>query len=130
MKSSFRYAFLIVGILLGLFHLRLAAKALFVFRGDESLLLRLFVLFGPLSTLPASITAFFRPLIGATWLIVGSAVSFLFVVMDERQEGDFSTLMSILTTYSLPMFALGVALLFIYRMFRDRPDSKGASERE
>jgi len=104
-----RHVVLLAGIIFGIRHLWLAFGAWFVFRGDEPMFLKIFMLTGPLSTLPASITAFFRPKIGSMWLICGSVVSFIAVMTDAVPKRDFD---QIVWTYCAPMLVLGVLALF------------------
>jgi len=113
MKKDFKYVLLLAGFLVGTYHLWLTVKAVFVFRIHEPISLWTFVFTGPLSTLPASITAFFKPKIGGTWLIGGSVVSFLAALATVAPEGDFTALIGFLKTYSAPILVLGVATFLL-----------------
>ena len=100
---------LLGGVIFGIRHLWSAFGAWFVLRDDEPISLKIFMLMGPLSTLPASITAFFRPKIGSVWLICGSVLSFIVVMNGAFPKRDFE---EIVLTYCAPMFVLGVLALF------------------
>ena len=115
MGKILRYGLLLIGILVGSVHLWLGLKAMFVFRNDEQASMWTFMLAGPLSTLPASIIAFFWPKIGATWLIGGSALSFIAAVVNMGTDRDFQEIMWYFTSYSAPMLVLGIAALLMER---------------
>jgi hypothetical protein len=67
---------LTLSLLIGIWHFGFALKALFVFRQNESLILWIIILTGPLSTLPATIISFFWSRFGGIWLVCGGLVSF------------------------------------------------------
>ena len=115
MRSVFKYTLLLAGILIGTYHLWLSFKAWFVFRNNEPVSLWIFMFSGPLSTLPASITAFYEPKIGSSWLICGSIISFIFAMVAAGDERDLDTAVWFLTTYSAPLFVLGLGVFLVAR---------------
>jgi hypothetical protein len=93
MKDTFpKYILLAIGILVASSHLWLGLKAIFVFRNNEPLSTWIFVLLGPLSTLPAVVVGFFWPKIGGTWLIIGSILSFFLGQLEYNSQVACSTL--------------------------------------
>jgi Na+/H+ antiporter NhaD/arsenite permease-like protein len=108
-----KYGLLIGGIVIGIIHLKLVGRALFVLRGDEPLSLRIFLVTGPLSTLPAAITAFFKPGIGSAWLICGSILSF--VAASVADDGGVDLFSEIFMPDTLPMLVLGVIAFLLYK---------------
>jgi hypothetical protein len=99
---------LVAGVYVGIEHLWLAGNAWFVEQGEKSVAVWVFTVAGPLSTLPAAITAFFRPQVGAAWLIGGGILSSI----ASGMESDVRTAMQFFPSYGGPMLALGLALLF------------------
>ncbi|TLY20315.1 MAG: hypothetical protein E6K68_08160 [Nitrospirae bacterium] len=115
MRRILKYSLLALGILAGSHHLWLAIKAWFVFRNDEPFPLYIFMFAGPLSTLPASITAFFKPKVGGTWLICGSILAFIAAMVTAGPKRDLDTAMWFFTNYSAPMLVLGIAVFLLAR---------------
>lgn len=110
---------LVMGIVVGVLHLRIALRGWFVARNTEPASFWVFLFTGPVSTLPASITAFFKPKIGGLWLICGALVSYVFAMAALGAKGDFSRAIWFLTRCSGPMLALGLAFLFLSRYEKD-----------
>ncbi len=84
----------------------------FVFRNDEPLSAWIFVLAGPLSTLPAVITAFFLPKIGGIWLMCGAVISSISMIVYLAATGggeDFQAIVWGFLKYGALMFGLGIA---------------------
>lgn len=96
-----------MGILIGIAHLKIGLKTMFVFTNNESMLAWMFVILGPLSTFPAVILAFFLPKVGGTWLVGGSLFSLVAVAILAIQRGESKSIMWYLLSYSIPMLALG-----------------------
>ena len=71
-----------------------------------------FVLFGPLTTLPAVIIAFFWSRTGGGWLIFGAIVSFVAYLVSMESITIFQEIV----WYSGPMLVLGAAALLAYRL--------------
>lgn len=113
MERILKYTLLLVGVLVGILHLWLAIKAMFVFRNQEPIPMWIFVVTGPLSTLPAIVTAFFWPRIGGSWLICGSVVSFLAALTNMEVNKGLQDIIWYFTSYSAPMVVLGIALLLL-----------------
>jgi len=115
-----RLILLVIGVWVGWNQFRIAGKAIFVFRNNEPLSSWVFVLVGPMSVLPASILAVFEPKYGGTWLILGSIISSLALLAEVK---ELSSAMYTLTHYTLPMFALGVFALIIWKTGQNRPQT-------
>lgn len=113
MQRILSYGVLIIGILVGISHLKVGVKTMFVFGVNEPVLAWMFVLSGPLSTLPAVIVAFFWPKIGGIWLISGSIVSIIAITILGINKGDFEDIMWYFISYSTPMLVLGIASLLM-----------------
>ncbi len=115
MQRALTYSLLFIGVLTGIFHLRFAAEGWFISRNDEPLSFWIFLISGPLSTLPAVIISFFWRKIGGTWLICGSLLSLLAWIVAIGAKRDLEHFMSIFLSYTVPMLVLGlVALLRDY----------------
>ena len=112
MQKKMKYSLLLLGLIVGAIHLRLALKAMFVFRNEESVAMWVFVLFGPLTTLPAVIIAFFWSRTGGGWLIFGAIVSFVAYLVSMESITIFQEIV----WYSGPMLVLGAAALLAYRL--------------
>jgi hypothetical protein len=107
----------IVGALLGIWHLWFAASAVFVFRNGEPWWSWVAVLFGPGLTLLAVLIAIFSVRLGGILLLVGACLSMTaFAVGDGPQ---YSSVEPFLLYVVLPMGALGVALLAFSRSVRN-----------
>ena len=112
---------LVIGVWVGWNQLWIATKAIFVFRNDEPALSWVFVLSGPLSVLPASFLAVFEPKYGVPWLVLGSLISSIAIaVAIYIEEGMLSSAIYPIAHYSLPMFALGIFALFIWKLGKNR----------
>jgi hypothetical protein len=109
---------LIIGLTIGILHFLLAAAGVFTFNEYTPWLSWTFVLTGPLQTLPASITAFFFPMVGGIWLVAGAALSFLALVLDV---GDFSEKLQLVVRYCIPMLVLGLVSFYLYANRRRLP---------
>lgn len=104
LKTSLLFA----GILLGVFHALMAASILFI-GGRLSLFFALFLISGPVCTLPAVIAAFLSPRIGIRWLIVASISSGLMLISDclGNLRENFSPDMMQLLIVVFPLALLG-----------------------
>ena len=111
-----RLALLLAGIGIGLWHLKLGARAWFVARNDEPLSFWIFLLTGPFSTLPASIASFFRPVFGGTWLCCGALICYVAVMNALGPKGNLDASVSGFIRYSAPMLALGLAAFIMARL--------------
>lgn len=112
MQRIITYGVLIIGILIGIAHLKVGIKTAFVFSVNEPILAWVFVLSGPLSTLPAAIVAFFWPKIGGMWLVVGSLLSLIAVAILGVEGGDLKNIIvRYFISYSTPMLMLGLVAL-------------------
>src|SRR5438105_11513401 len=77
-----------LGIAVGLWHQFIGGRSLFTFRNNEPLSSFVIIFAGPLSTLPATLLAIFRPAWGATWLIGGGFLSLVAFVASELMSGE------------------------------------------
>jgi putative Mn2+ efflux pump MntP len=111
MHNRFKAILIILGIALGLYHLWAAIKAMYVFRNDEPVSLFVFTFTGPLSTLPASITAAFNRKVGSAWLIGGAVIAFIAAMIAGGEKWSFEAAIWFLSRYSGPMLILGLAFL-------------------
>ena len=102
-----------VGILLGLWHAKIALRGIFVFRENEPLAVWIGVLCGPLSTLPAAMVSLFSRKVGAYWLIAGACISFTsFIFWPGFLVQEIPV---ILLKWCGPMMALGGSMLLLER---------------
>lgn len=99
----------IIGVITGIFHLRFAAEAWFVSRNVEPISFWIFLVWGPLSTLPAVIVSLFWKRIGGIWLVSGSLFSLIAWIVGTGTTRDLEDLMRIFISYTAPMFVLGLA---------------------
>ena len=100
-------ALILIGVVVGIFHLQEGIMAIFVFKNNEPISSWIFMISGPLSTLPATITAYFNKRIGGWWLIFSGIISlcFFFYLAEDRTNMTF-ILMNV-----LPMLLLGFGFL-------------------
>lgn len=103
MSSLFVICFTI-GIVIGLKHLRLGLMAIFVFKNNEPLSSWIFIICGPISTLPAVITSLFNKEFAGYWLVSGGFLSFA-AMLFERE--------TMMIRISAPMILIGVAFIGI-----------------
>jgi hypothetical protein len=111
-KGFFKFVLIIFSVLIGIWHLGIALKALFVFRNNESLLIWIFILFGPLSTFPATLASFRWVRIGGFWLILGGIVSLLSIFFLEPPNNK-PYIIQYFFKYSSPMILLGLLALIV-----------------
>lgn len=111
-KEKLTYCVLLIGLFVGAMHFKVGLKAIFVFTNNEPFLVWVFVLLGPLTTLPAVILSFFKPRIGGAWLITGSLLSLLAVVILAIERKELDRILSSFVRYSIPMITIGIILLF------------------
>jgi hypothetical protein len=100
---------LVVGTLVGIWHLWLAAGAVFVFRNGEPWWSWAAVLLGPGLTLIAVVIAMFRPGVGGVVLLVGAGLSLVALTVGDGPQ--YFTVMPFFVRIALPMAILGAALL-------------------
>ena len=100
-------ALILIGVVVGFFHHIEGITAIFVFKNNEPISSWIFMITGPLSTLPATITAYFSKRIGGWWLILSGIISlgFFFYLAEDRTNMTF-ILMNV-----LPMLLLGFGFL-------------------
>src|SRR5689334_12940306 len=83
---------------------------MFVFRNDDPSSLWYFLLFGPMSTLPAVVTSCFWPRIGGPYFIMAAIVSSVFAIAAVPQAAD---VLQMIIYYSMPMLLLGIGVLVL-----------------
>lgn len=113
-------AVLIAAAILGIWHLGMGGRALFVFRNDEPLSSWVWVFSGFISTLPAAALAIFSRRWSAGWLIMGGLISLGALVARGGGKGDrggefWGFLLSHAITVTVPMIGLGLGLLWLQR---------------
>jgi hypothetical protein len=92
---------------IGVFHLFQGFMSIFVFKENEPILSWVCMLSGPVSTLPATITAIFNRKLGGYWLISGGVLSgILFIWWTSIVQSWFYILI-----VTAPMIFLGAAFL-------------------
>jgi hypothetical protein len=98
---------ILIGVVVGVLHLQEGFVALFLFKNNEPISAWILIIAGPLSTLPATIQAYFNKRIGGWWLIISSIISlgFFFYLTEDKTNMTF-ILMNV-----LPMFLLGFGFL-------------------
>lgn len=102
-----KYLVFILGLIIGIMHLKVATKALFVFTEAEPVSTWVLILFGPGSTFPAVLVSFFWPRIGGMWLIGGSIISIVAASVGLADKG-LEGLPGYFMKYSAPMLLLGI----------------------
>lgn len=102
---------IVVGLLIGIWHFRLAMTAIFVFRENESVLSWIAVICGPFTTLIAIILAVFVRRAGSFWLIGGGISSLIAMFVLERLKTE--NIFPFFYMISLPMIVLGASFLMI-----------------
>jgi hypothetical protein len=99
---------------ISIFHLFQGVMSIFVFKENEPLMSWICMLSGPMSTLPATITALLNRKIGGYWLISGGTISGIsFIWRVGMIESWFFTLI-----VTVPMIFLGAAFLKVPRTKR------------
>ena len=122
-QKILKFVVLMIGVIVGLQHLKMGGRAWFVARNDEPAALWLFIWTGPLCTFPASITAFFNQRIGGWWLVAGAFMSYVGWMGALGPKGDFENAMWFLVRWSGPMLVLGLAFLFLAKHGKGRATS-------
>lgn len=97
----------VIGMVIGLKHLRLGFTALFVFTNNEPLSSWICIICGPISTLPAVITSLFNKKFAGYWLVSGAILSFAVISLDREN------MLPMMIRISAPMFLIGVAFFGI-----------------
>jgi hypothetical protein len=100
----------IIGIAVGLIHHRLGMTSIFVFNNNEPLSSWICIISGPMSTLPAVVTALFNKKFAGYWLVLGGIMSFAaFATISPGMEYMLQMLIRIF----IPMILIGVAFIGI-----------------
>jgi hypothetical protein len=101
---------IILSIIVGIWHLRLGMKALFVFRQDEPITSWITIFSGPLSTLPAVIFALFRNKLGSGWVVLGGILSLIALFIEENYQ--LENIVQYCLKITIPMISIGVFIYF------------------
>ena len=106
-KNVITGALLVIGAGIGLLQTKKGLKAIFVFGNNEPISSWAFILSGYVSTLPATVAAFFNKKIGGWWLIIGGLISLslYFFIFEDVPNLNF------LFINILPMLVLGGCFL-------------------
>lgn len=108
MKSTtinvIKYLYVIIGIVIGCWHLRIGMLAIFLFRENEQILSWLIVLSGPLLTLPSIIIGIKKLKIAALCLLCGSIVSLVIMIITEGFGGEH--ILQFIIKITMPMLLL------------------------
>src|SRR6266702_8468868 len=113
----FKAILLAIGLWIGGEQLWVASKAIFVARNDEPIWFWIWVLSGPVSVLPASILATFKPKDGGAWLVLGAIASLptsFLAIAAHKSEEALPVASDIFVRYGLSMFALGIGSLIVW----------------
>jgi len=113
MRRSLHLGLSLVAIGVGVIHLRMALRAVFVFREGEPIWSWVIILAGPGSTLFAALLGWFRPQIGGIWLLAGSVISLLALTFLEG--GVTANVVQLVWRIAGPMAAIGLAFLLLNR---------------
>lgn len=99
---------------IGIAHLRLGTRAIFLFGQNEPAVSWMFVSFGPLLTLPAVVLSLFYEKAASYFLIAGGIISFISLVFVEHLDLN-GWLMAFSMIY-VPMVAIAITLLLRKRV--------------
>ena len=110
-KRLWSSAVVAIALMLGAYHLRLAMRALFVFREGEPLASWIAVLTGAASTMPAAILSIFKKKAAGMWLMATAVVSAVATVLSE--PSDTRGIVAVVGVVTLPMIVLGLMLVII-----------------
>jgi len=117
-KEIKKNGLLIIGIIIGLIHLKTGLEAIFVMTDDDHLALMAIVLLGPLLTLPAVLIYYFKPRAGGILLILGSISSLIIVVIYAIDMNQLERILSYVIKYFTPMIMLGFGALYLNKKNR------------
>jgi hypothetical protein len=110
-RRYLRLLLTLAGIAVGVWHLDLALRALFVFRESEPVSSWIAVSTGPLTTLVATLVGSWQRKIGGTWLIVSGAIALISFVIGEGALTARTFQYALLI--SAPMTAIGTGFLWL-----------------
>jgi hypothetical protein len=118
MKDRRVMALIAAAMVIGLYHVTIAGRALFVFREDEPVSSWVTIVAGPLLTLPFGVLAIRWPRTGGLGLIIGGTLS---VVSCFVLEGRInSNVVGLLLWIAMPMWVLGGGILLLVHGAADR----------
>jgi hypothetical protein len=108
-RFMLRLLIILGGIALGIWHLLLAMKAIFLFKTGEPFSSWLAIVAGPCMTLPAIIVSCFKDKMGGILLIIGGLVSLISISVNVHFDRE--TIFPFSYMISAPMLAIGVFFL-------------------
>ena len=115
-KNHLYYYAFAVGCIIGVWHITIGLRTLFVFKENEGGVAWICILLGPISTLPANLFSLLKPRFAGLWLIVGGGMSFFASLAWGNFMGvTWGTVFEFLIKFSGPMIILGVCFLVATR---------------
>lgn len=109
LSKFIKIAYLLLGIVIGISHLRFGLLSIFTFRENEHWLYWLVIILGPLLTLPAILIGLRRPRTAAWCLFCGATLSLFFMWISEGLHGEHVFRFAI--KISAPMYILAIMCL-------------------
>ena len=109
----------VLAIAIGLYHLRTGIGLIVILKGFRPFPFWVFVISGPLSTLPAVLTALLNKRLGSYWLLAGGFLSLGFTILWTKQLNISPFLIRI----NLPMLTLGLAFLGMTRINKENSNT-------
>ncbi len=108
-SKSIKIAYLILGVVIVILHLRFGLLSIFTFVENEHWLSWLIIILGPLLTPPAFLIGLRRPRTAAWCLFCGASLSLLFMWFSEGLHGEHVFRFAI--KISAPMYLLAIMCL-------------------
>jgi hypothetical protein len=105
-KNMIKILYIIIGIIIGYWHLRTGMLAIFLFSEHEQILSWLLILSGPLITLPSIIISIKKMKMGALILLGGSIVSLFTMMISEGYRADH--IQQFIIKITIPMLILAI----------------------
>lgn len=112
-RGLLKKGLLIIGLIIGLIHLKVGLKAMFVMTEKNHISLIFLILLGPLLTLPAVTLSYFRPKIGGILLISGGIISLIIIPVFGVEAFNLKEAFSYVIRYLIPMLILGCGVLYL-----------------
>lgn len=110
MRSKFiTIAYLILGVVIVILHLRFGLLSIFTFRENEHWLSWVMIILGPLLTFPAFLIGFRHSRVAAWSLFCGATLSLFFMLISEGLHGEHVFRFAI--KVSAPMYLLAIMCL-------------------
>jgi hypothetical protein len=119
MQRALVIAVTMAGCAVGVWHLWLAAEAIFIFKTGEPWTSWVAIICGPVSTLPAVVLSLFNRRAAGGWLVMGSLLSFAAFLMGEGGLTD--NLLPYVWMMAAPMFFIGIIMLVLAKSVISNP---------